>query len=173
VPPSLTQRVYDKGDAATRGVLEQKLSRKTNTFSDLPNGLRSYISTHPDQFKTDYERKIHEVGLLKAVLRNLSNDDKQKLQAYYRQHGKLEAEKFSDIIASQSASSSKRPRSAIEEAKKGGSSSSRFRLENKIDSSDDCFDGAVLMGGGLMVTNDGIDGGGIYDQSIDDVLSFN
>jgi hypothetical protein len=70
VPPSPAQRVYDKGDAATRGVLEQKLSRKTNTFSDLPNGLRSYISKHQDEFKTYYETKRHAVGLLKAVLRN-------------------------------------------------------------------------------------------------------
>jgi hypothetical protein len=158
VPSSLTQRVYDKGDTATRNVLEQKITSKTGTFSDLPNGLRSYISKNPDQFKDYFEQRRHEVGLLKAVLRNLSNDDKQKLQTYYRQHGTLEPEKFSDIIATQSSSSSKRPRSALETPKKGGSSTSRFRLENKIDTSDHFFGDDDILGGKL------------YDQSIDDIL---
>ena len=154
VPSSLTQRVYDNGNASTRNVLQQKMQQKTNTFSDLPNGLRSYISKNPDQFKEYYEQRCHEVGLLKAVLRNLSSDDKQKLQAYYREHGKLEPEKFSDIIATQSSSSSKRPRSALQEPKRGGAS--RFRLENKIDTSDDFFDDESMMG----------------DLSIDDALHY-
>jgi hypothetical protein len=151
IPSSLTQRVYDNGNNATRNVLEQKITGKTNTFSDLPNGLRSYISKNPDEFKDYYEQRRHEVGLLRAVLRNLSNDDKQKLQNHYREHGKLEPEKFSDIIASQSSSSSKRPRSTL---KTGGATESRFRLENRID------------------TNGDFIGGRIYDQSLDDVLQF-
>jgi hypothetical protein len=158
VPSSLTQRVYDKGDSATRNVLEQKITSKSGNFSDLPAGMRSYISKNPDQFKDYYETRRHEVGLLKAVLRNLSNDDKQKLQTYYRQHGKLEPENFSNIIATQSSSSSKRPRSALEQPKKGGGNTSRFRLENKIDTSDNFFGDDDLLGVDL------------YDQSIDDIL---
>jgi hypothetical protein len=155
VPPSLAQRVYDKGNTATRNILEQKITRNTGTFSDLPNGLRSYISKNPDQFKDYYEQRRHEVGLLKAVLRNLSHDDKQKLQTYYRQHGKLEPEKFSDIIATQSSSSpSKRPRLALDQVKRGGTS--RFRLENKIDTSGEFFDDDSLMG----------------DLSIDDAFQY-
>ena len=99
------------------------------------------------------QERRHEVGLLKAVLRNLSHDDKQKLQTYYREHGKLEPEKFSDIIATQSASS-KRPRSALDQVKRGGTN--RFRLENKIDTSDDFFDDESLMG----------------DLSIEDALQY-
>ena len=112
IPPSLTQRVYNQGDATTKQVLEHKLTRKTGTFSDLPTGLRSYISRNPDQFREYYQIRANEVGLLKAVLKNLSNDDKRKLREYYQENGKLEPEKFSDIIASHSSSpSSKRPRS--------------------------------------------------------------
>jgi hypothetical protein len=143
--------VYNQGDAATKQVLEHKLTRKTGTFSDLPTGLRSYISRNPDQFREYYQIRANEVGLLKAVLKNLSNDDKRKLREYYQENGKLEPEKFSDIIASHSSSpSSKRPRSVLE-SKTGGTS--RFRLENRIDTPDEFFDGSDLM-----------DGGGLYDR---------
>jgi hypothetical protein len=80
------------------------------------------------------------------VLRNLSSDDKRKLQAHYIQNKTIEPEKFSDIIASfhADASSAKRPR-AEEPVKKGG----RFNLEENQDS---FYDGA--------------------DSSVDDVLDF-
>jgi hypothetical protein len=159
IPPSLTQRVYDQGDAATKQVLEHKLTRKTGTFSDLLTGQRSYISRNPDQFREYYQIRANEVGLLKAVLKKLSNDDKRKLRDYYQENVKLEPEKFSDTIASHSSSpSSKRPRSLLESKTGGTNSTSRFRLENRIDIQDEFFDGSDLM-----------NGGGLYDQ---DVLQY-
>jgi hypothetical protein len=162
--------VYDRGDQATKNVLEQRLTRKTGTFSDLPTGLRSYISSHPDEFKDYYEQRRHEVGLLKAVLRNLSSEDKRKLAAYYKQTGKLEPEKFSDIIAAtHAATTGKRPRTVLEDdkAKKGG----RFDLQRKIDEQD------AYIHGGLTVTYEGgRDDDELYnsmsDLSVDDVLAF-
>jgi hypothetical protein len=79
-------------------------------------------------------------------LRNLSSDNKQKWQAYYK---KIEPEKFSDIIASfhADASSAKRPR-AEQPVKKGG----RFNLEDRLNNQDSFYDGA--------------------DSSVDDVLDF-
>jgi hypothetical protein len=83
------------------------------------------------------------------VLRNLSSDDKRKLQAHYIQNKTIEPEKFSDIIASfhADASSAKRPR-AEEPVKKGG----RFNLEDRLYNQDSFYDGA--------------------DSSVDDVLDF-
>jgi hypothetical protein len=83
------------------------------------------------------------------VLRNLSSDDKHKLQAYYVQNKTIEPEKFSDIIASfhADASSAKRPR-AEQPVKKGG----RFNLEDRLYNQDSFYDGA--------------------DSSVDDVLDF-
>jgi hypothetical protein len=83
------------------------------------------------------------------VLRNLSSDDKRKLQAYYIQNKSIEPEKFSDIIASfhADASSAKRPR-AEEPVKKGG----RFNLEDRLYNQDLFYDGT--------------------DSSVDDVLDF-
>jgi hypothetical protein len=70
--------VYDRGDVTTRGILQETLSRKTGTISDIPSGYRQYINKHPDEFKDYFEQRRHEFGLLKAVLRNLSNDDKRR-----------------------------------------------------------------------------------------------
>ena len=85
--------------------------------------------------------------MLKSVLRNLSNDDKRKLQAYYDQHKTIEPEKFSDIIASfhADASSSKRQRAEEPEVKKGGTKS-RFDLEDRIYNQESFYDGADLQG---------------------------
>jgi hypothetical protein len=150
VPTALKQRVYDKGDIATRGILQETLTRKTNTISDIPSGYRQFISKNPFKFKDYFEQKRHEQGLLKSVLRNLSSDAKQKLQAYYIQNKTIEPEKFSDIIASFHAdvsSSSKRPR-AEQPVKNGG----RFNLEDRLYNQDSFYDGA--------------------DSSVDDVLDF-
>jgi hypothetical protein len=99
VPTALKQGVHDKGDIATRGILKETLTRKTNTISDIPSGYRQFISKNPDKFKDYFEQKRHELGLLKSVLRNLSSDDKRKLQAYYIQNKTIEPEKFSDDSA--------------------------------------------------------------------------
>jgi hypothetical protein len=48
VPTALKQRVYDKGDIATRCILTETLTRKTNTISDIPSGYRQFISKNPD-----------------------------------------------------------------------------------------------------------------------------
>jgi hypothetical protein len=77
VPAALKQRVYDKGDVATRGILEQTLSRKGNVLSGIPAGYRNYISKNPDQFKNYFEQRRHELGLMKSVMNNLSNEDKR------------------------------------------------------------------------------------------------
>lgn len=132
VPSGLRQRVHDNGNEPTQAVLSVSLARKTNTFSDLPSGLRQYISHHPNQFKAYYEQRRHEVGLMKAVLRNLSRADKQKLQAYYDQNKRIEPEKFSQIVASSSSSSlGKRPRVDREPTSttKGGG---RFDLQQRV-----------------------------------------
>jgi hypothetical protein len=44
VPPALKQRVYDQRKVATSGILKAKLTRKTETLSDLPKGYRACIS---------------------------------------------------------------------------------------------------------------------------------
>jgi hypothetical protein len=139
VPPALKQRVYDQGDVATRGILKETLTRKTGTLSDLPKGYRAYISKNPDQFKDYFEQKRHELGLLRSVLKNLSSEDKRKLQAYYQQHKTIEPEKFSDIIASfqqEEDSPSKRPRPTT------GGKKSRFDLEDRIYNQDSFLDGS-------------------------------
>jgi hypothetical protein len=83
------------------------------------------------------------------VLRNLSSDDKRKLQAYYIQNTTIEPEKFSDIIASFHADASSAKRSRAEKpVKKGG----RFNLEDRLYNQDSFSDGA--------------------DSSVDDVLDF-
>jgi hypothetical protein len=146
VPPGLKQRVYDRGDVATKGILEQTLTRKGNPMSDIPAGYRYYMSHNPDKFKEYFEQRRHEVGLMKAVMRNLSNDDKRRLQAYYDEHKRIQPEKFSDIIKSfRPGSPAKRPRVAFEEPKTGG----RFDLEQRIRDSE-----------------------AFGDQSVDDVLDF-
>jgi hypothetical protein len=148
VPTALKQQVYDKGDIATRGILKEKLTWKPNTISDILSGYRQFISKNPDKSKEYFEQKRHELGLLKSVLRNLSSDDKRKLQAYYIQNKTIEPEKFGDIIASFHAdASAKRPR-AEEPVKKGG----RFNLEDRLYNQDSFYDGA--------------------DSSVDDVLDF-
>jgi hypothetical protein len=149
VPTALKQRVYDKGDIATRGLLQETLTRKINTISDIPSGYRQFISKNPDKFKDYFEQKRHELGLLKSVLHNLSSDDKRKMQAYYIQNKTIEPEKFSDIIASfhADASLAKRPR-AEQPVKKGG----RFNLEDRLYNQDTFYDGT--------------------DSSVDDVLDF-
>lgn len=154
VPSSLKQRVYEQGDQATKGILQQTVTKKTNTFSDLPSGLRSYISNHPDEFKDYYEQRRHEVGLMKAVLKNLSKADKQNLQAYYREHGKIEPDTVNAIISSSSSSESpqKRPRAQQPISKTGGS---RFDLLKRIADSEE---------------NDLVSS--FADQSLDDVLDF-
>jgi hypothetical protein len=43
VPTALKQRVYDKRDSATRGILKETLTRKTRTISDTPSGYRQFI----------------------------------------------------------------------------------------------------------------------------------
>ena len=154
IPPALKQRVYDQGDVATRGILKETLSRKTGTLSDLPKGYRAYISKNPDQFKDYFEQKRHELGVLRSVLKNLSSEDKRKLQAYYQQHKTIEPEKFSDIIASfqqEEDSPSKRPRPT-----KGGNKKSRFDLEDRLYNQDSFYDGSDLN-----------------DMSVTDVLDFN
>jgi hypothetical protein len=57
---ALKQRVYDTGDIATRGILQETLTRKTNTISDIPSGYRQFISKNPDKFKDYFEQKRHE-----------------------------------------------------------------------------------------------------------------
>jgi hypothetical protein len=144
VPNSLKQRVYDNGDVATRGILKETLTRKTGTLSDIPNGYRSYISKNPDKFKDYFESRRHELGLLRSVLRNLSSDDKRKLQAYYQQHKTIEPEKFSEIIASFRDTVTGSPKRRREETvgnKKGG----RFNLEERVNNQDSFYDGASLL----------------------------
>jgi hypothetical protein len=85
---------------------------------------------------------------LKSVLRNLSSDDKRKLQAYYIQNKTIEPEKFSDIIASFHADASAKRARAEEPVKKGG----RFNLEDRLYNQESFYDGA--------------------DSSVDDVLDF-
>jgi hypothetical protein len=110
------------------------LTRKTGTLSDIPSGYRQWISKNPDKFKDYFEQRRHEVGLLKSVLRNLSNEDKRKLQTYYDHHKTIEPEKFSDIIASFRETESPKRRRPVD--KKGG----RFNLEDRIDNLDSLQD---------------------------------
>jgi hypothetical protein len=37
VPTALKQRVYDKGEIATQGILQETLTRKTNTIIGIPS----------------------------------------------------------------------------------------------------------------------------------------
>jgi hypothetical protein len=157
VPAALKQRVYDKGDVATRGILEQTLSRKGNIMSGIPAGYRNYISKNPDQFKDYFEQRRHELGLMKSVMNSLSNEDKRKLQQYYATNKKIEPEKFSEIIRGLSATStpSKRPRPPT----KGGS---RFDLERRFSDTDFDDTGSQLA----SMTQD------FGDQSISEVLEM-
>jgi hypothetical protein len=43
--------------------------------------------------------RIHELGLLRSVRKNLFSEDKRKLQAYYQQHKTIEPGKFRNIIS--------------------------------------------------------------------------
>jgi hypothetical protein len=56
VPTALKQRVYDKGDSATRGILKETLTRKTHTISDTPSGYRQFI------VETDTCRRASQEG---------------------------------------------------------------------------------------------------------------
>jgi hypothetical protein len=76
-----TRKRYSPGDAHA---ITQDRRAQSATFP--PSGYRQYINKHPDEFKDYFEQRRHEFGLLKAVLRNLSNDDKRRLQAYYNEH---------------------------------------------------------------------------------------
>ena len=139
VPTRLKERVYENGEPTIKEILKSTLTRKTHTLSDLPSGYRQYISKHPDKFRDYFEQKRHELGLLKSVVKNLSTDDKRRLQAYYDEHKTIEPEKFSDIIASfkddrgssssssSSSSSTKRPRPTV------GGVYNPFDLESKMD----------------------------------------
>ena len=151
VPAALKQRVHDRGNMQTQGILRPSLTRRGAPTSELPAGYRNYISNHPDEFKNYYEQRRHELGLMKAVLRNMSSDDKQRLQDYYRENKKIEPDKFSDIIRTlpSRATSPKRQRLPhVPDTVKGGS---RFDLGAKVD----------LYNGG---------GGDSGDASIIDVL---
>jgi hypothetical protein len=154
VPAALKQRVYDRGDVATRGILEQTLSRKGNVLSGIPASYRNYISKNPDLFKNYFEQRRHELGLMKSVMNNLSNEDKRKLQQYYAANKTIEPEKFSEIIRGLQGSStpSKRQRPPT----KGG----RFNLEDRITNTDFDDAGADLA----SMTED------FGDQSISDAL---
>jgi hypothetical protein len=153
VPAGLKQRVHDRGSVITKGILAPSLTRRGAPTSDLPAGYRQYISNHPDQFKDYYEQRRHEVGLMKAVLRNLSSDDKRHLQEYYQEHKRIEPEKFSDIIRALPAnnSSPKRQRAQVQDIS-GGNQTNRFDLARKVD----------LYGGR---------DGGFGDASIIDILN--
>ena len=130
VPAALQQRVYDRGDIATRHILEPTLTRKGHILSGMPAGYRDYISKNPDKFKNYFEQRRHELGLMKSVMYNLSNDDKRKLQAYYATHKTIQPEKFSEIIASfhdTSGTPAKRSRPPATGGSKG-----RFDLEQRL-----------------------------------------
>jgi hypothetical protein len=126
VPSSLKQRVHDRGNEQIKDLLAPSLTRKGKTTSDLPAGYRQYISKHPDEFKNYFEQRRHELGLLKAVLRNLSNEDKRRLQEYYAEHKTIEPEKFSEIIRTLPNGSKRQREMTI-----GGSSKGRFDLDER------------------------------------------
>jgi hypothetical protein len=114
VPSKLRQRVYETGNAETQSILG--LSVRGKSFSDLPSGMKGYISQHPVHFRQYYQTRHHEVGLMKSVLANLSPQEKRKLKEYYReQHKKVDSTTLKSILGleqtpSVSSSSSKRSR---------------------------------------------------------------
>jgi hypothetical protein len=119
VPSRLKQRVFENGDQATRSTLERSVTRPGVSFSDLPSGLKHYISSNPSEFKNYYEERRHEVGLMRSVLKNLSTKEKKQLREYYQTHKKMDSDSFRQILegkTDQSSTRSKRARSNV----KGG-----------------------------------------------------
>ena len=71
VPPSLKQRVYENStDSRVKAIMAPSVIGKT--LSDLPSGIRSYMVSHPAQFKTYFDARHHELGLMKAVMKSLT-----------------------------------------------------------------------------------------------------
>lgn len=96
VPSALKERVYETGDADIRRVLAPSVVGKK--FTDLPSGLRSYIVAHPQEFKNYFQERRMELGMLKAVLRNLTNEQKETLRRHYQASRTLTADDFSRVL---------------------------------------------------------------------------
>jgi hypothetical protein len=124
-------------------------------MSGIPAGYRDYISKNPEKFKDYFEQRRHELGLMKSVMKSLSNEDKRRLQEYYDTHKRIEPEKFSEIIASLQSNSaaSKRQRPTV-----GGKG--RFDLEQRARNDEELYDSADLE---ELTSQFG-------DQSINDVI---
>ena len=104
VPSRLHQRVYENGDDKTKGLLGPTIENKS--FSDLPTGLKHYMSSHPSEFKNYYNQRRHELGLMRSVLRNLGPREKQILREYYSRNKSLDHKKMSELLHPSSPSSS-------------------------------------------------------------------
>jgi len=114
VPSALKQRVYDQ----TKGnKLKQVLSPTVNSnwysANDLPTGLKHYIANNPNQFKSYFNERRHELGLMKAVLQNLTPTQKQTLRQHYEEQKQMTAKDFQAMISPPTVKSKRTKRKKV------------------------------------------------------------
>lgn len=122
IPSALKQRVFQN---TRNDKLKAALAPSINNtkFSDIPSGLRHYINSNPGQFQKYYEERRQEMNLIKAVLNNLSGEEKASLSAYYAQNKSLPRAEFAKLFNPENVRERKRVRGKGVRGGIGGSSS--------------------------------------------------
>lgn len=92
VPSKLRQQVFEN---TNNPLLATKPGQ---AFSDLPSGLKGYISSNPDEFKKYFETRHHEVGLMKSVLKAMTPMEKKQRTEHYKETKHIESQTLKDIF---------------------------------------------------------------------------
>ena len=99
VPSALVDRVYhNTQDDALKQALEKTVRSRSHRPSDLPSGLRYYMKTHPSEFKTYYEERRHEMGLMRAIIKSLDETEKSQLRRFFKEKKRLTSQDFMMIL---------------------------------------------------------------------------
>jgi len=99
VPSALKQRVYDNtSNQLVKAALEPTVVSKWYSANDIPSGLKAYIGKHPSEFKNYFSERRHELGLMKAVLRNMTPGQKQSLREYYQEQKDMNASDLQKLL---------------------------------------------------------------------------
>ena len=75
-----------------------ELSLKYINLNNLPSGLKSYMSRHPQEFMQQNRELQSHRKLANAILRSMKSDQLSRLQTHIDQNKQFDPKKFSEII---------------------------------------------------------------------------
>jgi hypothetical protein len=97
VPPALKTRVYQTTqNDALRNALSNTVSN--GRLSSLPQGLKHYISSNPNEFRQYYEDRTREMNLIHMVVNSMTPQEKDRLLDMYSKDGTIPKGEFGKLF---------------------------------------------------------------------------